>query len=332
MVFGYDYELVPSQQNLSWTAFSNELRFNYTVPSERFVLGRECYIMLKVRIIYTDSTGNSKTLGDLPTANAAYLSKNPVLCFFKSVQLNINDVCITRNIQDIASVNTLWRSCFDSALQITSSESSNMILPQSITQTQTAYGGQNQYLFNKYSQQMEMICPIPLPAFQTNDPIPPHTKIQLVFMVDPSFAQNLIQFVTPATALKVGSLDSQGNNANGNSSIGVGVADMQLWMYKAHDYELQRVQHSIRMKQFYSQVINLNGSSGSSNYNIPVPSGKSISHIMFAFITPTTVTVGGTASTYYYPTDFSSNTTTGTAPNAYLTNSGTDAISSLSMP
>ena len=160
MVFGYDYELVPSSQNLSWTAFSNELRFNYTVPSERFVLGRECYIMLKVRIIYTDSSGNSKTLGDLPTANSAFLSKNPVLCFFKSVQLNINDVCITRNIQDISSVNTLWRSCFDSALQITTSESSNMILPQSITQTQTAYGGQNMYLFNKYSQQMEMICPI----------------------------------------------------------------------------------------------------------------------------------------------------------------------------
>ena len=41
-----------------------------------------------------------------------------------------------------------------------------------------------------------------------------------------SFAQNIIQFVTPATALKVGSLDSQGNNPNGNSSIGVGVADM----------------------------------------------------------------------------------------------------------
>ena len=72
MVFGYDYELVPSQQqNLSWTAFSNELRFNYTVPSERFVLGPECYIMLKVRIIYTHSSGNSKTLGNLPTANSA---------------------------------------------------------------------------------------------------------------------------------------------------------------------------------------------------------------------------------------------------------------------
>ena len=135
--------------------------------------------MLKVRIIYTDSNGLTKTLGDLPTANSAFLSKNPVLNFFKSVQLNINDVCITRNIQDISSVNTLWRSCFDSALQITSSESSNMILPQSITQTLTAYGGQNQYLFNKYSQQMEMICPIPLPAFQTNDPIPPHSKINL---------------------------------------------------------------------------------------------------------------------------------------------------------
>ena len=67
-------------------------RINYTFPSERSVLGRECYITLKVRIIYTDGSGISKTLGDVPSANA-FLSKNPVLCFFKSVQLNINDVC-----------------------------------------------------------------------------------------------------------------------------------------------------------------------------------------------------------------------------------------------
>ena len=179
---------------------------------------------------------------------------------------------------------------------------------------------------------MEMICPIPLSAFQSNDPIPPHCKIQLVFMVDPNHAQNLIQFVTPASALQVGILNGSGVNTT-NNSIGVGVADMQLWMYKAHDYELQRVQHSIRMKQFYSQVINLTGCNGSSNYNIPVPSGNAITHIMFAFITPTTNTVGSTATNYYYyyyPTNFSSNTLTGTAPNAYLTNSGTDAISNLS--
>jgi hypothetical protein len=324
MVFGYDYELVPAQQNVSWSAFSNELRFNYTIPSERFVLGRECFILLKVRVIYTNNTGVSQTLGDF--ASGAYLAKNPVLCFFKSIQLNVNDVCVTRNIQDISSVNTLWRSCFDSALQVSTIDSSNLILPHSISQTEANYSAQNQYLFNGMTQQMEMIAPIPLPAFQSNDPLPPHAKLQLVFMVDPSYANNLIKFVDPTASIKVGNLDAQGNNPNGNNSIGVGIADMQLYMYKAHDYELQKVQHSIRMKQFYSQVINLNGSSGSSNYNVPVPSGKQISHIMFAFINPTSLTGAGNTNTLYYPTEFSSHALSG----GYLRNNGTDAISTLS--
>ena len=129
VLYGIDYEYVSPTPSIAsdGSNFQGEIKLNYVFPSEKFILGKESFLMLKVKINYN----HGNPLGNF-TASAtdygAYLAPNPALAFFKNVRCNVNGVTIS-NITDIAPVMTAFRSCFDTKAMMDTCDSSNPIVP-----------------------------------------------------------------------------------------------------------------------------------------------------------------------------------------------------------
>ena len=119
VLYGIDYEYVSPTPSIAsdGSNFQGEIKLNYVVPSEKFILGKESFLMLKVKINYN----NGNPLGNF-TASAT------ALAFFKNVRCNVNGVTIS-NITDIAPVMTAFRSCFDTKAMMDTCDSSNPIVP-----------------------------------------------------------------------------------------------------------------------------------------------------------------------------------------------------------
>jgi len=70
---------------------------------------------------------------------------------------------------------------------------------------------------------------LPLPLFQSNEWIPPHTKVEIDFNVNTNWHNEILSYVGQAPAGGIVQLSSAVNSVA--NSIGVGVDDISLWLY-----------------------------------------------------------------------------------------------------
>ena len=145
---------------------------------------------------------------------------------------------------------------------------------------------------------------IPSPLFLSDDPI--HFgaggKVDLTFMVNPNWVQNLIGIAGSTAAVLQGNparanfkevaLPAAGVPfaANSNNTIYVAVTDFVLYMYKVPLREEPRsIPKTIHMKKWCTNLYNL--TSGSSiNGTVSLQDMRHMTHIIIAFLQPTGTT------------------------------------------
>ena len=129
-----------------------------------------------------------------------------------------------------------------------------------------------------------------------NEAIPSGTNIQINLQVDPNYPTNLIKFTNYTNANHSPAVVKLSASAANN--IGVGITDLAIYMRRAWNDEPLGIERVIRLKQFFSQIINLTGKSG--KYEVSIPTPKVLTHVLMCFLNPPVSGTGINGN----PTDF----------------------------
>ena len=155
-----------------------------------------------------------------------------------------------------------------------------IILPLMNFPNRALYAQKCQLMFNTFNE-MTLTWALPLPLFQSNEFIPPHTKVELDLNVNPNWVNEIIGLVGSAPAGGIVQLASNTNTVA--NSIGVGVDDIVLWTYNICEQTPINVTKEIHLKQFFSQVHTI--SSSNDNFILSLPNGgRNITHIFACFL------------------------------------------------
>ena len=172
--------------------------------------------------------------------------------------------------------------------------------------------------FNKYTE-IEINTQCLAPMMYSDDLIPPNTPFSLRFTVDPNYYLNLISIagsnvcslpvaaVGPPVLAPVnftitrltGANTFANPNAGNVNTIGVGIVDMNLWLYRAHMSDAVSIPKEIYIKQFASTLHAIASGTTHDEFNIDLKKNRRITHVACAFVQKK-----GTMKTS--PTDFSS--------------------------
>ena len=125
--YGYEITKVRSSQTFSYGGFNGDLTFTFTPEAEKWISPKNSFITVQLRITMTDesATGNTYistlkpiiTGGTRAAATAVgipYINNNPIPCLFKAISCKIGNQLISMN-QNIASVNTLYKTLYESS-------------------------------------------------------------------------------------------------------------------------------------------------------------------------------------------------------------------------
>jgi hypothetical protein len=265
-----------------------------------------------------------------------YINANAGASLFQAASFNIGDENISNN-QNIAQCNTLYRMLYESKSEQETVNSTNPIKLMNIKETDTigvtktavlgdyfatAYGGgtaltnrkvwalNNMSDFNKYYE-VEITTQCLTPFMYSDDLIAPNTPFSLRLTADPFYHLNLINIA----GSNVSSLPTGGPvnftitrltdathfaspNANNYNTIGVGIVDINLYLYRVHMPNAVSIPKEIYVKN-YSSTLHAITSGTHDEFNVDFKKNRRITHIACAFVQKK-------GSIKCCPTDFSS--------------------------
>ena len=143
MPSGYEYVVCKSSQSVQWSGnFNGQIPFTFKMPTNKWCIPRQCYLAVKLRVDQRDAAGNSTCLKPVSDANGnftcyPYISKNPISTLFTTGKILINDKLIS-NMNELPATNTLFKSIYDTRSMQQTIESTNAIIPQSLSYTAPA--------------------------------------------------------------------------------------------------------------------------------------------------------------------------------------------------
>ena len=143
-----------------------------------------------------------------------------------------------------------------------------------------SYSQTCQLLFNTFKEQT-LTWALPFSLFQSSEWIPPHTKCEIDFNVNSNWYNEIISCVGAFPANGVVQLSSANNTVN--SSIGVGIDDISLWLYYATDEAPVNMVKEIHLKQYFSQVHTIQSSNEAFTLNLP-NGGRNVTHLLACFL------------------------------------------------
>ena len=143
-----------------------------------------------------------------------------------------------------------------------------------------SYSQTCQLLFNRFNEQT-LTCALPFSLFQAEEWIPPHCKVEIDFNVNTNWRNEILSCVGQFPANGVVELSSATNTVN--SSIGVGIDDISLWLYYAKDETPVGRVREIHLRQYFSQVHTIQSSNESFTLNLP-NGGRNVTHLLACFL------------------------------------------------
>ena len=112
---GYGFDEILSSPQLNGSKLPTEVSFSIPQTPEKWIIGKNSYISMKLKITMTDENGNAGPLRPIvnvgtrtaPTnISIPYLSVNPGICFFNNGICNIDSKQISL-IPELQQTNTL---------------------------------------------------------------------------------------------------------------------------------------------------------------------------------------------------------------------------------
>ena len=245
--FGFSYQRVKSSQNFQLGNFQGEYQFDFMSESEEWISMKNCYISLIVDVIHCNEGGYSanayqnvlqpivnvssatpKTRITATQISIPYLNQNPLVNFFQMISCDIAGENITYQT-NVAAVNTLYRTLYESRAEQPTINSTNKLVPMSLTEADcqpnkpssmlSDYWADNNnvagnagimankanislsnrqiwalgqmYGFNKWNEQ-QLNGQIPVPLGYCDELLPPNTPVSLKFQTNPQFASDVI--------------------------------------------------------------------------------------------------------------------------------------------
>ena len=282
-VLGHEFVICKSPQSVQWTSFTGQIPFIFKTPANKWCKGRECYLAVKLKVDQVNgvaSTANNH--GPLRTVESGtpYMSKNPVSTLFTTAKCLVNDKLIS-NMNELPATNTLFRTCYDTESMQKTVDSTNPVFPQSIAETRAVYAGKNQIMFDKFQEQT-LTWSLPLPLFQSNAYIPPHTRVETSFNVNTNWFNEICSVVGAFPAGGTVQLPMGGVNTV-NDSIGWGVVDISLWLCYVTEPSPVNMVKEIPLKQFFSQIHTITSSNESFILTLP-NGGRNVTHLLGCFL------------------------------------------------
>ena len=154
---------------------------------------------------------------------------------------------------------------------------------------------QNMNNYNMF-QEVEINTQLMAPFFYSDDLIPPNTPFTLRFTADNNYHTNLIQIAgSNVCSLPTGgavnyTISKLSNasvftstNVNGYNTIGVGVIDMNLWLYRVHMPDCVSRIKEIYVKQ-YTSTLHALTSGTHDEFNIDFKKNRRVTHMAMAFV------------------------------------------------
>jgi len=274
---GYEYTIVKSPQAVSYSNFTGQIPFIVKTPSNKWIRPRDCYLAVKVRV--DEFIGGNHTA--LATAGncTPYISKNPVSLLFSTGKVLVNDKLIS-NMNELPATNTLFKSVFDTRSMQQTIDSTCPIIPQSLAVTRANYATANQNVLNTFNE-TTLTWALPFSLFQSNDWIPPHTKVEMDFNVNTNWYNEIISCVGVYPA---GGVVAMTGPVNGTAnSIGIGIVDLSLWCCMVTEAPPVNIVKEIRLKQYFSQIHTINAQSESFTLTLP-NGGRNVTHLLACFL------------------------------------------------
>ena len=336
MPWGYDYARVRANSFRAYESFNGDLEFTLNASeSERWISTKNSYLSIRLRISQSDENGNITQLNPIVNAGAwnngvrtavgqvsiPYISPNPGACLFSAVSCDVKGETISLN-QNIAQVNTLYRSLYESKLENSTVNGTNPINYPNILEVDTTenktctnltdyYSGtfngfaypnnllnfSNHKLFalknllgtNKYKE-IEINTQLLAPLFYSDDLIPPNTEITLRFTPDPNYFQNIISIAGSNVCGLINKaftiIDMKSPNAliGTTNTIGVGIVDLNLWMYRVHMPDVVSMVKEINVKQFDSSIHSITTGNTHDEFPVSFKKNRHVSHVCLAFV------------------------------------------------
>ncbi|MEI6188358.1 MAG: hypothetical protein WCP46_07705, partial [Alphaproteobacteria bacterium] len=267
-----------SSQSVQWSGFSGQISFTFKTPARKWCRGRECFMAVKPRIIYNDGT-NQLPMTKITNCGTPYIVKNPCSVLFSTGKCLVNDKLIS-NMNELSATNTLFKTIFDTKAMQDTVESTCPIYPQSIAEDRLTYASKNQVMFDKVNEQT-LTWALPFPLFQSNSAIPPHSKIQMDFNVNPNWIYEILSCVGKFPAGGIVPLVNGANTVA--NSIGVGIDDITIWLYMITEAAPVNMVKEIPLKQYFSQIHPINSTNDCFTLTLP-NGGRNITHIMACFL------------------------------------------------
>ena len=360
--WGYSLSRVKSNQTVNYDSFNGDIEFNIqNDEAEEWISTKNSFMTVKLRIVQTDEGGNSGLLQPIintgtraaPTAvSIPFLNANPVANLFTAVSCDVKGNNVSLN-QNIAPVNTLYRTLYESKSEQDTINSTNAVKPMKLLDSDTTrnkgtvltdyfvgypnnlanmtnrqlYALQNMYMFNKFNE-VELNSQLMTPLFYSEELIPPKVPINLRFSCNPYYYLDLVNIAGSnvcslpagnATNFSLSRLSSANSNNGVLNNIGIGIVDISLWLYKIRLPSPTVGAKLLGLKQF-SSLLHAVPNGTHDEFNVEFKRMRRITHIALAFVQKK-------ASMKCTQTDFSSGYYIGTAgaggvdtPNAGATN------------
>ena len=136
-------------------------------------------------------------------------------------------------------------------------------------------------------------CQCLAPMMYSDDLIPPNTPFSLRFTVDPNYHLNLISIAgsnvcSLGAEFVISKLTGAANFSTPNvglvNTIGVGVVDMNLWLYRVHMPDAVSIPREIYIKQFSSTLHAIASGTTHDEFNVDLKKNRRISHVACCFV------------------------------------------------
>ena len=272
-------------------------------------------------VVITNASTSAPIITAPLTINGVTISTNVSVAFTAN---QVSGTVTSTPINIVMSYNNYYFNYTLPAVSCTLTQATSVVVPAFTIPipilsfpNRASYSQKCQILFNTYKEQT-LTCALPLPLFQANEWIPPHTKVEIDFNVNTNWHNEIISFVGAQPAGGIVQL-SNANNTVANS-IAVGIDDVSIWLYMCKEPSPVNIVKEIKLKQYFSQVHTITSTNESFTLTLP-NGGRNVTHILACFLQTQRGTIKKSS------TDFSSGYT-----NAYPeVKTTTDATTNLQM-
>ena len=145
---GYGFDEILSSPQLTGSRLPTEITFPIPQTPQKWIIGKNSYISIKLNITMTDEAGVVGPLRPIvndgtriaPTAiSIPFLSVNPAICFFNNAICNVDTKQISL-IPELQQTNTLYRLLFESTTENKTVNAQNGLTPPNIDDVDTNLG------------------------------------------------------------------------------------------------------------------------------------------------------------------------------------------------